>query len=596
MVPQTSRLFLGIRASATGIAWEHRLSERQENVALAIAQGHGISDIVARVLAGRDVGPETAERFMDPTIRDLMPDPLTITDMDKAGERIARAIRRRERVAIFGDYDVDGACSSALLKRYLDHFGVESEIYIPDRIFEGYGPNPEAMRELVARGATLIVTVDCGTNSAPSIEAANALGADVVVLDHHQVGGALPPACAVVNPNREDDLSALGYLCAAGVVFMTLVHVSRLLREAGGPPPPDLLAMLDLVALATVCDVVPLVGLNRAFVVKGLVTARRMSNPGIATLARASRIGEPLNPYHFGFMIGPRINAGGRIGDAALGSRLLTLDDPVEAAKIAETLDRLNSERQAMEQGMLAEAKAEADAELLGGQGPAVLVTASDKWHPGIVGLLASRLKDHARRPAFAIAFNSTGIGSGSGRSIAGFDLGRMVREAVDRGLLIKGGGHAMAAGITVERSRLGELRAFFEEHAGATVFELRDAESLKIDAAVSADGATLTLAEELERAGPFGPGHPQPMLALPRHRVADVRTVGNGGHLRVELRSEAGGRIAAMAFRAAETDLGAFLTASRGRLVHVAGTLSINYWNGSSSPQLRIVDAAPAD
>ncbi len=595
-MPQTSRLFLGIRASATGIAWEHRLSERQENVALAIAQGHGISDIVARVLAGRNVGPETAERFMDPTIRDLMPDPLTITDMDKAGERIARAIRHRERVAIFGDYDVDGACSSALLKRYLDHFGVQSEIYIPDRIFEGYGPNPEAMRELVVRGATLIVTVDCGTNSAPSIEAANTLGADVVVLDHHQVGGALPPACAVVNPNREDDLSGLGYLCAAGVVFMTLVQASRLLREAGGPPPPDLLAMLDLVALATVCDVVPLVGLNRAFVVKGLVTARRMTNPGIATLARASRIGEPLNPYHFGFMIGPRINAGGRIGDAALGSRLLTLDDPVEAAKIAETLDRLNSERQAMEQGMLAEAKAEADTELLGGQGPAVLVTANDKWHPGIVGLLASRLKDHARRPAFAIAFNSTGIGSGSGRSIAGFDLGRMVREAVDRGLLIKGGGHAMAAGITVERSRLGELRAFFEEHAGETVFELRDAESLKIDAAVSADGATLTLAEELERAGPFGPGHPQPMLALPRHRIADVRTVGNGGHLRVELRSEAGGRIAAIAFRAAETDLGAFLMASRGRLVHVAGTLSINYWNGSSSPQLRIVDAARAD
>ncbi|MBX3570918.1 MAG: single-stranded-DNA-specific exonuclease RecJ [Mesorhizobium sp.] len=595
-MPQTPRLFLGIRASATGIAWEHRLSERQENVALAIAQGHGISDIVARVLAGRDVGPETAERFMDPTIRDLMPDPLTITDMDRAGERIARAIRHRERVAIFGDYDVDGACSSALMKRYLDHFGVQSEIYIPDRIFEGYGPNPEAMRELVARGATLIVTVDCGTNSAPSIEAANAIGADVVVLDHHQVGGALPPACAVVNPNREDDLSALGYLCAAGVVFMTLVHVSRLLREAGGPPPPDLLAMLDLVALATVCDVVPLVGLNRAFVVKGLVTARRMTNPGIATLARAARIGEPLNPYHFGFMIGPRINAGGRIGDAALGSRLLTLDDPMEAAKIAETLDRLNSERQAMEQGMLAEAKAEADAELIGGQGPAVLVTANDKWHPGIVGLLASRLKDHARRPAFAIAFNSTGIGSGSGRSIAGFDLGRMVREAVDRGLLIKGGGHAMAAGITVERSRLGELRAFFEEHAGETVFELRDADSLKIDAAVSADGATLTLAEELERAGPFGSGHPQPILALPRHRVADIRTVGNGGHLRVELRSEAGGRIAAMAFRAAETDLGAFLTASRGRLVHVAGTLSINYWNGSSSPQLRIVDAAPAD
>jgi single-stranded-DNA-specific exonuclease len=587
------RLFLGVRSSANGCAWEHRLSERQENIALAIAQGHGVPDIVARVLAGRGVSADGAERFLDPTIRDLMPDPLTITDMDRAGERLARAIRQRERVAIFGDYDVDGACSSALVSRYLNHFGVASEIYIPDRIFEGYGPNPEAMRELVARGATLILTVDCGTNSAASVEAANASGADVVVLDHHQVGGELPPAIAIVNPNREDDLSGLGYLCAAGVVFMTLVQASRVLRETGGPSPPDLLAWLDLVALATVCDVVPLVGLNRAYVVKGLVAARHMTNPGIVTLARAARIGEPLNPYHFGFMIGPRINAGGRIGDAALGSRLLTLDDPVEASRIAETLDRLNAERQAMEQVMLAEARAEADAELMGGNGPAIIVTANDRWHPGIVGLLASRLKDHTGRPAFAIAFNPNGTGAGSGRSISGFDLGRMVRAAVERGLLVKGGGHAMAAGITVERARLGELRAFFEEHAGAAVFELRSGASLEIDAAVSADGATLDLAAQLERAGPYGPGHPQPMLALPRHRVADVRQVGNGGHLRVDLRSEAGGRIAGMAFRAADGPLGALLIASRGRLLHLAGTLSVNHWNGTSSPQFRIADAA---
>ena len=589
------RLFLGVRRSVTGLAWEHRLSERQENIALAIAQGHGVSDIVARVLAGRDVRPDDAERFLDPTIRDLMPDPLTLTDMDKAGDRLARAIIERERVAIFGDYDVDGACASALMKRFFDHFGIDSEIYIPDRIFEGYGPNPEAMRDLVGRGATLIVTVDCGTNSAASIDAANALRADVVVLDHHQVGGPLPLARAIVNPNREDDLSGQGHLCAAGVVFMTLVQVSRVLRNTPGfaGAPFDLLTMLDLVALATVCDVVPLTGLNRAYVVKGLLAARKMTNPGIATLARVSRIGEPLNPYHFGFMIGPRINAGGRIGDAALGSRLLSMDDPVEAGKIAETLDRLNAERQAMEQVMLAEAKAEADAELAGGQGPAVLVTANDKWHPGIVGLLASRLKDHARRPAFAIAFNSTGIGSGSGRSIPGFDLGRMVREAVDNGLLIKGGGHAMAAGITVERAKLGELRAFFEQRASEQVFELRDAESLKIDAAVSADGATLKLIEELEKAGPFGSGHPQPILVLPRHRVADARAVGNGGHLRVELRSEAGGKLGGMAFRAAESDLGMFLTANRGQLVHVAGTLSANHWNGNSTPQLRILDAA---
>ncbi|MDP3897436.1 MAG: DHH family phosphoesterase, partial [Mesorhizobium sp.] len=336
------RIFLGVRSSATGLVWEHRLNERQENVALAIAQGHGVPDIVARVLAGRDVAAADAERFLDPTIRDLMPDPASLTDMEQASARIVAAIAARERVAIFGDYDVDGATSSALLKRFLDHFGVETEIYIPDRIFEGYGPNPDAMRELVARGASLIVTVDCGTNSPAAIDAARAAGADVVVIDHHQVGGALPAAVAIVNPNREDDLSGQGHLCAAGVVFLTLAQVSRLIRERADiaiPMPPDLLGMVDLVGLATVCDVVPLVGLNRAYVVKGLLQARKMTNPGIGALARVSRIGEPLNAYHFGFMIGPRINAGGRIGDAGLGSRLLACDDPVEAGKIAETLD-----------------------------------------------------------------------------------------------------------------------------------------------------------------------------------------------------------------------------------------------------------------
>ena len=595
--PDARRLFLDVRRSANGCAWEHRLGERQENIALAMAQSHGLPEIVARVLAGRGVGIDEAPRFLDPTIRDLMPDPLTMTDMDKAGERIARAIMKRERIAIFGDYDVDGACSSALLKRFLDHFGVANEIYIPDRIFEGYGPNPEAMRELAARGATLIVTVDCGTNSAPSVEAANAAGADVVVLDHHQVGGALPAAIAVVNPNREDDLSGLGYLCAAGVTFMALVHVSRLLRQSGRPDltPPDLLGLVDLVGFATVCDVVPLVGLNRAFVAKGILAARHMANAGMATLSRSARIGEPLSTFHFGFLLGPRINAGGRIGDAALGSRLLSMDDPVEAAKIAETLERLNSERQAMEQAMLAEARAEADAELAGGRGPAVLVTGSDKWHPGVVGLLASRLKDHARRPAFAIAFNSSGVGTGSGRSITGFDMGRMVRDAVNEGLLVKGGGHAMAAGITVERPRLGDLRAFFEERAAETVFALRDADSIRIDAAVSAEGANLALVDTLEKAGPYGAGHPQPVLALPRHRIADLREVGTG-HLRVEFRSEAGGRLAAMAFRGAQSDLGAFLASNRGQLVHVAGTLSANHWNGSVAPQFRITDAAKID
>ncbi|MCG8270111.1 single-stranded-DNA-specific exonuclease RecJ [Aquamicrobium sp. NLF2-7] len=587
------RLFLDVRRSATGIFWEHRLSDRQDMIALAIAQGHGVPDIVARVLAGRGVQAADAARFLDPTIRDLLPDPASLTDMEQAASRIADAVTRKEKVAIFGDYDVDGAASSALLKRFLAHFGVESEIYIPDRIFEGYGPNPDAMRELVARGASLIVTVDCGTNSATSIEAAKEAGADVVVIDHHQVGGALPQGVAVVNPNRDDDLSGQGHLCAAGVVFLTLVQVAKVLRQRlAASAQPNLLGLLDLVALATVCDVVPLVGVNRAFVVRGLQIMRQQSNVGLAALAKLSRIGEPINAFHLGFLIGPRINAGGRIGDAALGSRLLATDDPVEAQTIAETLDRLNQERQAMEVEMLAQARAEADAELAGGNGPAVLVTADPSWHPGIVGLLASRLKDHARRPAFAIAFNPNGIGTGSGRSVPGFDLGRMVREAVEAGLLVKGGGHAMAAGITVEKEKLGALRAFFEERAAADVFRLQDQESLLIDAALAAEGATLQLLDTLEKAGPYGTGHVAPVFALPRHRLVDARLVG-ANHIRAELRSDSGGRIQGIAFRAADTALGDFLFRNRGQTIHTAGSLSSNYWNGNRSAQFRIIDAA---
>lgn len=589
------RYFLDVRRSASGLAWVHRLDLRQENTALAIAQGHGVPDIVARVLAGRGVAQDDAERFLDPTIRDLLPNPRTFTDMDKAAGRIADAVLRGERVAIFGDYDVDGAASSALMQRFLTHYGVETEIYIPDRIFEGYGPNSDAMRELVGRGAKLIVTVDCGTNSAASIDAANEAGADVVVLDHHQVGGALPDAIAIVNPNREDDLSGQGHLCAAGVVFVTLVRTVSVLRERGAQvAAPDLLGWLDLVALATVCDVVPLVGVNRAFVVKGLVAMRRMGNAGLSALSRVSRIGEPLNPYHLGFIIGPRINAGGRIGDAALGSRLLADDDPVSALSVAETLDRLNQERQAMEQSMLAEAKAEADVELAAGEGPSVIVTASDRWHAGIVGLLAARLKEHARRPAFAINFNSSGTGTGSGRSIPGFDLGRMVRAAVDKGLLVKGGGHAMAAGITIQRDKLGDVRAFFEQWASDDISRLRHEECIEIDAALSADGATFSLLDALEHAGPFGSGHPQPVLVLPHHTLADARQVG-ANHLRLELRSQTGARLQAMAFRAVDSELGNFLVSNRGRAMHIVGNLSSNWWNGSRSAQFRVMDAALA-
>ena len=586
------KIFLGIEQSATGHRWVDRLDARTANVALAIAQKHDIPDLVSRIVAGRGVAEDDALRFLDPTIRDLMPDPHTVTDLERVAARICAAVLAKEPVAIFGDYDVDGASSSALLSRVLSHFSVPHEIYIPDRIFEGYGPNPAAMEELARRGAKLIVTVDCGTNSAAALSAGRAAGADICVIDHHQPGGAMPEGIAVANPNREDDLSGLGHLCAAGVVFMVLVDVIRQLRGKTGRPLPDLLGMLDLVALATVCDVVPLVGLNRAFVVKGLQIARKFGNPGLAALAKVSRIGEPLNVFHFGFLIGPRINAGGRIGDAALGARLLTLDDANEAQGISEKLDHLNAERQAMEKIMLEQAEAAIGFDLAGGGGPPVIVAADEKWHPGIVGLIASRLKEKARRPAFAIAFNPNGTGTGSGRSIAGIDLGRLVRKAVDEGIVVKGGGHAMAAGITIEKSRLGDLRVFFEREAAEAVAVLSADAELEIDGALSAGAATLALIESMERAGPYGTGNAAPLLVLPNHRLAYCRIVGNG-HVSASLTAMDKSSLQAIAFRTEGTPLGDFLHANVGNIIHVAGTLSVNHFDGRRTVQMRMVDAA---
>lgn len=591
-----SRAFLNVERSATGQRWVARLDQAGENRALAMSQTHGLPELIARVLAGRGVPFENALEFLDPTLRRLMPEPYGLMDCEAAAERLARAVERREKVAIFGDYDVDGAASSALIHRFLTHFGVPCEIYIPDRIFEGYGPNPAAIGQLIDRGAGLIVTVDCGSTSHEALAVARARGVDVVVIDHHQVGENLPPALAVVNPNREDDLSGQGHLSAAGVVFLVLVAVQRILRAGGDARAAgfDLLSMLDLVALSTVCDVVPLTGLNRAYVVKGLVAARHLGNAGLTALLRQAGIGGPVTPYHLGFLVGPRINAGGRIGDAALGSRLLTLSEPGEAERIARQLDELNRERQAMEAAMLAEAEAEAQAEYGTGEGASVILTAREGWHPGVVGLIASRLKDRFRRPAFATAFDPSGKGTGSGRSIAGFDLGRMVRAAVEEGILMKGGGHAMAAGLTVERGNLGRLRAFFEERAARTVRDLVAVETMKIDGALAASGATLALADLLEQAGPYGSGHPQPVFALPAHRLRDVRPVGTS-HLRVALEGPDGGRLDAMAFRAAEADLGLFLMKERGQAVHLAGTLSADSWQGSRRIQFRILDAAKA-
>ncbi|WP_457583102.1 single-stranded-DNA-specific exonuclease RecJ [Ensifer canadensis] len=593
-VDPIQRAFLGVERSISGQRWVSRLDQAGQNRALAISQVHGYSDLIGRVLAGRGVSLDDAATFLDPTLRSLMPDPDTLTDCRKAAERLALAISRREKVVVFGDYDVDGAASSALMARFLKHFGLDAEIYIPDRIFEGYGPNPQAIEQLIDNGARLIVTVDCGSTSHEALDVAAKRGIDVVVIDHHQVGSSLPLCHALVNPNREDDLSGQGHLCAAGVVYLVLVNAVRVLRAVGDARVGsfDLLAQLDLVALATVCDVVPLKGLNRAYVVKGLIAARHMGNVGLASLLRKAAIGGPVTPYHLGFLVGPRINAGGRIGDAALGSRLLTMDDSSAAETIATRLDELNRERQAMEAAMLAEAEAEVLAEYGTGEGASVIVTARENWHPGIVGLIAARIKEKFRRPTFAIAFDPNGRGTGSGRSIAGFDMGKMVRAAVDGGLLVKGGGHAMAAGLTVERTKLGRLRQFFEEKAEAAVRDLVAVQTLKVDGALGASGATLELIDLLEQAGPYGSAHPQPVFAFPLHRLRDCRQVG-ANHIKVTLEGQDGSRLDGIAFRAVETPLGDFLFASRGASIHVAGSVSADLWQGQRRVQLRVSDAA---
>jgi single-stranded-DNA-specific exonuclease len=594
-VPTSHRTFLNVERSLTGRRWVERLDVEGTARALAIAQRHEINDIVARVLAGRGVGVDEAPAFLTPTLKGLMPDPSVLTDMDKAASRIADAVVGGEKLAIFGDYDVDGASSSALLARFLHHQGLDPRIYIPDRLFEGYGPNVDAMKALAAGGARLIVCVDCGSTSFDALETARSLGVDVVVLDHHEVGVELPAVVAIVNPNRQDDLSGLSHLAAVGVTYLTVIAVNRVLRTRGwyssGRAEPDLLQWLDLVALGTVCDVVPLVGLNRAIVAKGLIAMARRENRGIAALSDVARLGGPVAPWHLGFLIGPRINAGGRIGDAALGARLLTSDDPGEAGTIAAELDRLNQERQALEAAMVAEAIAEAEAEIGTGEGPAVMVTGSPRWHPGVVGLIASRLKDRFQRPAIAIAFLPNGVGTGSGRSIAGVDLGHAVRSAVDRGILVKGGGHAMAAGLTVEQTRLGELRAFLEATLSAPVHAYEDG-GLAIDAALTARGATVDLIEMVEKAGPFGAGHPEPVFALPSHRIAFADTAGNG-HVRLTLASPDNAMIKAMAFRSVGSALGDALLAARGQTLHAAGTLSIDQWQERRQPTLRLIDVA---
>ncbi len=592
-MPDALRPFLDVTRSVTGRAWVDRLDVAASRNATAIGQRLGVPDILARILAGRGVGMEEAESYLEPTIRALMPDPSTLTDMDALAERLARAINDNEAVALFGDYDVDGACATALMTRYLRHFGVDPQVHIPDRIFEGYGPNIAAIDKLIDAGASLVVTLDCGTTSEKPIAQARSRGADVLVIDHHLTDHDLPPANALVNPNRPDDISGLGYLCAGGVTFMVLVATNRILRQRGTTGLPDLLQLLDLVALATICDVVPLVGLNRAFVLRGLEIARSGNRPGLAALALAARANGPLNPYHLGFLIGPRINAGGRIGDAALGTRLLALDDKHQAMVIAARLDELNGERQRIEVEAVEEATATAEAEIGAGEGPPILVLASASWHPGIVGLVAARLRERFERPAFAIALQPDGTGTGSGRSMPGVDLGSAVIAAVEAGLIPKGGGHAMAAGVSLRAGDLGPFRAFMADRLSNSVSAARAASALKVDAALTARGATTDLLHSIERAGPFGSGNPSPVFAFPAHRARFPQVVGKGGHVSFTLSSDDGARVKAIAFRAAGTPLGDVLLRDADRVLHFAGGLSLDHYQGREQAQFRVQDIA---
>ena len=586
-----------MRESVRGLAWRHRLDATGINIATAISQRHGLPDLLGRVLAARGGTLDNVPTLLNPTLKELMPDPSMLRDMDKAAERLARAIEQRERIAIFGDYDVDGASSSALLARFLAAHRCEARIYIPDRLLEGYGPNAPAITRLIEEGASLIVTVDCGTTSFAPLAAAKGTRAEIVVVDHHQADERLPEVHAVVNPNRQDDLSGLGHLCAAGVVFLLLVATARVLRGkghySGDRSEPKLLEWLDIVALATVCDVVPLEGLNRAYVTKGLQIMRSRRNVGLKALADAAGVKEPPNPYQLGFVLGPRINAGGRVGDAGLGARLLSCDNPLEIGRIAVLLDKHNRERKAIEAAMLEAALADAEREIEADPELPILIAGSPEWHKGLVGLVASRLTDRFQRPSLVIAWASPEEGTGSLRSIAGVDIGAAVREAAASGLLVKGGGHAMAAGLTVRAEKLEELQAFLKDRLRQRVAAERVAAGLDIDGALTPRSATNDLIDLLEKAGPYGQGNPMPRFVFPAHRVRSARIMGET-HIRCLIEAGDGARLEAVAFRAVGSALGDLLLGNvNGLPLHFAGQLRRDTWGGRDRIELTIEDVA---
>ncbi|MBT0780962.1 MULTISPECIES: single-stranded-DNA-specific exonuclease RecJ [Paracoccus] len=577
--------FLSVTSSLTGRLWRGP-DAMLERAAEALAQDSRLPLPVSRVLAARGVPPHEAPLYLDPKLRDLLPDPLSLRDMDKAAERLVAALLAGQRIAIFADYDVDGGASAALLLDWLRRQGRDATLYIPDRIDEGYGPNAPAIAAL-SRDHDLIVCVDCGTLSHEALAASTC---DVIVLDHHQGGETLPQVAAVVNPNRADEDGSLGHLCAAGVVFLTLVRCNSLLRR-GGHPQPDLIPLLDLVALATVADVAPLVGVNRAFVRQGLLVMARRERPGLVALSDVARLDSAPNAFHLGFLLGPRINAGGRVGRADLGALCLSCTDGRQAERLAAELDALNRDRRAIEAAVRDEALAQVEARAQAGDS-LVAWAAGDGWHPGVVGIVAARVKEATGLPAVVIGVER-GIGKGSARSVPGVDLGRAIQRLSAEGLLLKGGGHAMAAGLTIEEARIPAAMERLSQLLSREMAERPGAGELRISGLLDPSGATVELMQMLERAGPFGQAAPAPRFAFAEQLIDSAGAMGDS-HLRLRFRSPGSPALEAVAWGAMNGPLGPALLGARGRRFHLAGKLELTQWGGRERVRLRLDDAAP--
>jgi len=575
-----------VEGTVSGRSWRLRPADPARSA--AIAQRHGLPEILGRVLAGRGIEPGEVPNFLEPRLKDVLPDPSHLADLDRVAARLADAVVAGERIGIVGDYDVDGATSTALAASWLAALGIRAEIVVPDRLADGYGANPAILRRLADAGCRLVLTLDNGTSAFEALAFAAAQGLEVIVVDHHAAEQELPPAYGIVNPNRPDQSSPLGHLAAVGVTFVVLAAAARELRRRRfARPLPDLLSLLDLVALGTVCDVVPLDGVNRALVRQGLKVAARGTRPGLVALARAAGIETVEQSWHLSFLLGPRLNAGGRLGEPMLATRLLLATEPAEAAALASRLNELNGRRQTLERSLTAAAEAAVQPQL--DRDAPILLAAGEAWHPGVLGIVASRLVERFGRPAFVVGIQD-GVAKGSGRSVPGVDLGALVIAAKQAGLLREGGGHAMAAGITASVDRLAMFAAFAAERIGP--IGLDEPEPLELDGALAVAGVTPDLAQALDRLAPFGPGNAEPRFCLTDARIVELREVGRG-HLACVIAGAAAGRIRGIAFRAGEGALAGAL-ARRGEALRLAGRVKLERWRGEARVSFEIEDAAP--